>query len=392
MRFQSHSQSLIKVLDYQNASKAAVAAAAADKSKKTGMVPIRSALQLQPIHRNHVIPRPHILVCAPSNAAVDELLLRIVTGGTELRDFACNVFRPPVVRVGNSEMMNDGIMNVSLDSLVDEYVHMKLTNVKTKLDELTGIMATKQFEIRLLEQEYLMLPHLVENFKKVIIDLKEDEHNLELQMARLRVCMECMVSNKAETLAACHKSALHTAKSVLESSILDGAMVVFTTLTSAGRDSLATVSFDVVLIDEACQSVELETLIPLCLGAKRCVLIGDPQQLPATVISSSLLYRRSLFDRLQASGVELFMLTQQYRMHPDICLFPSHYFYGTNLVCDESVGTREPLPKSSDLWLPPFVVFNISSTSTRSGSGFVNKDEALFTQVAAWLLLEKSSM
>jgi hypothetical protein len=86
-------------------------------------------------------------------------------------------------------MMNDGIMNVSLDSLVDEYVHMKLTNVKTKLDELTGIMATKQFEIRLLEQEYLMLPHLVENFKKVIIDLKEDEHNLELQMARLRVCV-----------------------------------------------------------------------------------------------------------------------------------------------------------------------------------------------------------
>jgi senataxin len=385
MRFQSHSQSLIKVLDVQNASKAA-ASAAIDKSKKTGMVPIRSALgsAAQPIHRNHVISRPHILVCAPSNAAVDELLLRIISGGTELRDFACNVFRPPVVRVGNSEMMHEGIMNVSLDSLVDEYVKMKFSSVKSKLDELTGIMAAKQFEIQLLEQEYVMLPYLVENFKKVIIDLKEDEHNLEQQMSRLRVCLECMTANKADTLAACHKSSLYTAKSVLESSILDGAMVVFTTLTSAGRDSLATVNFDVVLIDEACQSVELETLIPLCLGAKRCVLIGDPQQLPATVISSSLLYRRSLFDRLQASGVELFMLKQQYRMHPDICLFPSQYFYGTNLVCDESVGKREPIPKSSDYWLPPFIVFNISSSSTRSGSGFMNKDEALFAQVSAW--------
>ena len=88
-------------------------------------------------------------------------------------------------------------------------------------------MAKKQFEIRLLEQEYHMLPHLVESFKKVIIDLKEDEHNLELKMERLRICMECMASNKTDTLAACHKSALHTAKSVLESSLLDEAMVNF---------------------------------------------------------------------------------------------------------------------------------------------------------------------
>lgn len=389
MRFHSHSQSLIKVLDcVQSASKAAAATAAKDMKKKSGMVPIRTLMQppTEPIHRNHVISRPHILVCAPSNAAVDELLLRITTGNTELRDFGCNVFRPPVIRMGNSEMMNENIMNVSLDSKVDKYVHMKYSEAKTKLDELVGMMSKKQFEIRLLEQEYLMLPHLVESFKKVIIDLKEDEHNFELQMSRLKSCMQCMTENKVETLAACSKSALHIIKSVLESSILDEAMVVFTTLTSAGRESLATVIFDVVLVDEACQSVELETLIPLCLGAKRCVLIGDPQQLPATVMSSSKLYRRSLFDRLQASGVELFMLTQQYRMHADICLFPSQYFYGTNLVCDESVGTREPLPKSSDYWLPPFVVFNISSTSTRSGSGYMNKDEACFVQVAVLFL------
>jgi hypothetical protein len=379
MRYESHSRSLIKVLDVQNASKAAAAAAASDKSKKTGMVPIRTLMQ--PIHRNHVVPRPHILICAPSNAAVDELLLRITTCNTELRDFGCNLFRPPVVRVGNSEMMNENIMNVSIDSLVDKYLYMKCNDAKAKLDDLAGMMAKKQFEIRLVEQEYLMLPHLVESFKKVIIDLKEDEHNFELQMARLRQCIECMEANKAETLAACHKTSLYTVKSVLESSLLDEAMVVFTTLSSAGRDSLASVNFDVVLIDEACQSVELETLIPLCLGAKRCVLIGDPQQLPATVMSSSLLYRRSLFDRLMASGVELFMLTQQYRMHADICLFPSQYFYGTNLVCDESVSRRQPSPKSPDYWLPPFIVFNISSTSTRSGSGFMNKDEACFVQV-----------
>lgn len=39
-------------------------------------------------------------------------------------------------------------------------------------------------------------------------------------------------------------------------------------------------------MDEATQSTEQETLIPLRLGVKRMVLVGDPQQLPATVMSS----------------------------------------------------------------------------------------------------------
>lgn len=64
--------------------------------------------------------------------------------------------------------------------------------------------------------------------------------------------------------------------------------------------------FDVLVIDEAAQASEVAVLPPLSLSCQRCVLIGDPQQLPATVISrtaSALNYRsrtfpRSLFDPL----------------------------------------------------------------------------------------------
>jgi hypothetical protein len=52
------------------------------------------------------------------------------------------------------------------------------------------------------------------------------------------------------------------------------------------------------------QAVEAATLIPLQHGIKRCILVGDPRQLPATVISQepgSELYQRSLFQRLQVS-------------------------------------------------------------------------------------------
>jgi hypothetical protein len=55
-------------------------------------------------------------------------------------------------------------------------------------------------------------------------------------------------------------------------------------------------------------------LPPLRLGCNRCILVGDPQQLPATVISQeaqTMLFSRSLFERFQLAGCPALMLTQQ---------------------------------------------------------------------------------
>lgn len=70
----------------------------------------------------------------------------------------------------------------------------------------------------------------------------------------------------------------------------------------------------------------------LCL---RAVLVGDPQQLPATIKSAAgkvANLERSLFERLQVGGCPVKMLSVQYRMHPAIRMFPSDYFYGGRLV------------------------------------------------------------
>ena len=63
---------------------------------------------------------------------------------------------------------------------------------------------------------------------------------------------------------------------------------------------------------------------------RRAVLVGDPQQLPATVLSKAAragLLERSLFERLQKLGHPVTVLSVQYRMHPAIRSFPSDFFY-----------------------------------------------------------------
>lgn len=74
------------------------------------------------------------------------------------------------------------------------------------------------------------------------------------------------------------------------------------------------------------------------------MLVGDPQQLPATVLSKrskALAFERSLFERLMLAGWPLKMLSVQYRMHPQIRAFPSAHFYQGNLQvrCKLSYGT-----------------------------------------------------
>lgn len=127
----------------------------------------------------------------------------------------------------------------------------------------------------------------------------------------------------------------------LEVSFLDTAHIVFTTLSSAGVAALdASAQYDVLVVDEAAQAVELSTIIPMKFGSKQCVLVGDPQQLSATVFSRNSgqsLYERSLFERLESCDHPVHMLRTQYRSHPMISDFPRNYFYNGKLQDGENV-------------------------------------------------------
>ena len=113
----------------------------------------------------------------------------------------------------------------------------------------------------------------------------------------------------------------------IKQAVLDDAQIVFTTLSLAGSGILNKIStqFDVVVIDEAAQAVEPSTLIPLVsVKAKQAFIVGDPAQLPATILSMECVqngYDQSLFKRLLNSGFPVKSLTMQYRMHPEMMVF-----------------------------------------------------------------------
>jgi hypothetical protein len=58
--------------------------------------------------------KPHILVCAPSNVAVDNIILRIIEDG--FKDQDGNTYYPSIIRVGRGQ--SDGVKPVSLDNQV----------------------------------------------------------------------------------------------------------------------------------------------------------------------------------------------------------------------------------------------------------------------------------
>jgi len=123
-------------------------------------------------------------------------------------------------------------------------------------------------------------------------------------------------------------------ESAAAQAIIDGAQVVCCTNVGSGDPVLMERDFRICVIDEATQATEPSCLVPLARGVESVVVVGDPMQLPPTVVSQEALAAGlgvSLFERLQRGGIEPFLLDTQYRMHPHISDFPSTAFYGGRL-------------------------------------------------------------
>lgn len=209
---------------------------------------------------------PRVLICAPSNAAVDELARRINDLHLKDRD----VKRLQVLRIGVQNNIDDNLKMLTLDCIIEKELEEKKSRMNLKDLEVTNSERTKRkFEL------------------------------------------------------------------------LKRSNVVCATLSSSAKEliKVANIDFDILIIDEACQSVETSTLIPLKFNPIKVVLVGDPKQLPPTLISKYKPYEQSLFARLKKTYPSV-LLNIQYRMHPMIVEFPNQYFYKARLLTHKSIQKR----------------------------------------------------
>ncbi|CAN6249869.1 unnamed protein product [Urochloa humidicola] len=154
--------------------------------------------------------------------------------------------------------------------------------------------------------------------------MKHWETVVTLGKTRLR-CLE-----QLNMLLSCLKLPLTSSKRIVRDFCTENASIIFCTVSSSSK-VMTNKKLELLVIDEAAQLKECETLIPLRLwNLKHAVLIGDECQLPATVkskVSTDALFGRSLFERLSSLEHEKHLLSMQYRMHPSISIFPNTNFY-----------------------------------------------------------------
>jgi len=143
----------------------------------------------------------------------------------------------------------------------------------------------------------------------------------------------------------------------LRTFVLNECHIVFCTMSSAAEPMVSEMpgGFEIVLLDEAAQANEIATLVPMTHGARLVCMIGDPNQLPATVVSPEAKargYGTSLFERLQNTGHPVHVLETQYRMHSAIRAFPSRHFYASQLIDSESITRMVRKPPGSEMGPP----------------------------------------
>uniref|UniRef100_A0A6U0THT0 Upf1 domain-containing protein n=1 Tax=Pinguiococcus pyrenoidosus TaxID=172671 RepID=A0A6U0THT0_9STRA len=187
----------------------------------------------------------------------------------------------------------------------------------------------------------------------------------------------------------------HRLQKRLESEILAAADVICTTCTGAGDYRLKNVRFRQVLVDEATQATEAEAMLPIVMGAKQLVMVGDHCQLGPVVLCKAAAkagLNQSMFERLVLLGIRPIRLQVQYRMHPCLSEFPSDMFYEGSLqngVTEaERTSAEEVLPWPNPRKPMMFYTCNGAEELSGSGTSFLNRTEALLVEKVVTTLLK----
>ncbi len=230
-----------------------------------------------------------ILACAPSNPAVDLLTEKLLEQGLT------------VVRLGNISRVNETLLRHTVEG------HL------TNLPEYERLQAMKRE---------------AENYRKKARTLR-GKLNLEERAQRKEWLKQATVVTQQVGMI----------ENYLIDQLITQADVVCCTLVGAASPHILHKEFETLVIDEAAQALEAATWIPIT-RAKKVVLVGDPHQLPPTIVSIKA-QRQGLHKTLMEKCLhyikKVVLLQTQYRMNELIMGFSNQEFYQNQLQADSSV-------------------------------------------------------
>lgn len=316
-----------------------------------------------PAARNTISKK--LLLCAPSNAAVDELVMRLKDG---VKTTNGRQEKVSVLRLGRSDAINTKVLDVTLDEMVSARLNQdpgKGDNVDMqKLYEEHKQTDTFFKELR---------GRLDEARAKGLPPPEELEREFEL-MKKKRSQLSTSIDKARDQNHTFARNA-DMRKRRIQEEIINDSHVICTTLSGSGHEIFQSmnVEFETVIIDEAAQCIELSALIPLKYGCSKCVLVGDPKQLPPTVLSkmaSQFQYEQSLFVRMQKNHPgDVHLLDIQYRMHPAISNFPSVTFYDGKLQDGPDMAKLRQRPWHQSDLLSPYRFFDVQGMHSAATKG-----------------------
>ena len=231
-----------------------------------------------------------VLVCAPSNAAVDWISEQLARRGVN------------VLRVGNPLRMIDEMLECSYERRFAAH---------PDYPELWSI------------RKVLRQAHEGEPFSR-------EKRN---RLAKLR-------SRSTELEIRIHQD------------LFDHARVISCTLIGSAYHILERRRFSTLFIDEAAQALEPACWAAI-LKADRVIFSGDHFQLPPTIKCPDAArggLDQTLMQKVAKSKPQcVTLLTTQYRMHRDIMAFPSRWFYHNRLTAAPQVADRLVSPLDTPL-------------------------------------------
>jgi AAA domain len=288
-----------------------------------------------------------VLLCAPSNESTDHLAGSIHRKYPELGTI--RVYRPTAEeshlksgQAGQEEDEND-------EELISRNIDVINTLAQVKGDKRNKmthkVLSLSERCVR--EAQRIQERNRESNFQETgNLDVSAFLRILELYRDKLR-----------PTKSHLKESGKQLKK--LSKSILGEAKVVVTTCNGGDcKDIRQFYQADVVIFDEAAQTDEPDTLIPLTRESVMAViLVGDAKQLQPVVVSGNenefgTQLEQSMQSRLVSAGYPSFQLRIQYRMLPSIAEWPNLTFYNGSLLDHESTQfKRRPLAASFQNYL-----------------------------------------